>query len=89
MHEKDGSFFLLASLYFLLLRLKPTVLWAQRSDTVILTVSLTDIKKEKISLEDSVFKFSGCGGSEGKFYDVELKFYGDVVPQVSFLAHKH
>lgn len=60
----------------------PSILWAQRNDTVLLTVSLNDIHHEKYSLEEKVFKFSGVGGAEGHQYNVEINFYKDVIPQV-------
>ena len=61
------------------------MLWAQRGDTVLLTVDVTDIRDEKYSLDEKVFKFTGAGGPEGQLYSVELEFYGEIVPQVSTL----
>lgn len=60
------------------------MLWAQRNDTVLLTVSLTDIRNEKFSLEEGVFKFRGNAGSDGKLYTLDINFYKDVVPQVKY-----
>ena len=51
-----------------------------------LTVGLNDIHHEKFSLEDKVFKFSGIGGSDGSQYEVEINFYGEVIPQVCITA---
>lgn len=48
-----------------------------------LTVSLTDIRNEKFSLEENVFKFRGNGGPDGHMYSVDLTFLKDIVPQVS------
>lgn len=62
--------------------LHPSILWAQRNDTILLTVNVNDIHHEKLSLEDKVFQFTGVGGAEGQHYGVELKFYKDVIPQV-------
>ena len=62
--------------------LHPSILWAQRNDTILLTVSLNDIHHEKYSLEEKVFQFTGVGGTEGQHYNVELQFYKDVIPQV-------
>ena len=64
--------------------LHPSILWAQRKDTLLLTVSLNDIQDETFSLEETTFQFSGMGGSDGKQYNVELEFYKDVVPQVCY-----
>lgn len=63
-------------------RLKPTLLWAQRGDTVFLTVSLSDLRNENFALENNVFKFRGEGGSDGSMYSVEVPFFKDVIPQV-------
>ena len=63
-------------------RLKPTLLWAQRTDTVFLTVSLNDLKNEKFSLDDNLFKFVGQSGPDGALYAVEVPLYKDVIPQV-------
>ena len=64
----------------------PDILWAQRSDTILLTVSLSDIRNEKLSVEDTVFKFTGNAGPERKLYSVELTFHKEVVPQVRKVA---
>jgi hypothetical protein len=66
----------------ILLRLTPDVLWAQRSDTVLLTINLQDIRNEKLSLEQNSFTFTGNGGSEGKLYSLNMAFHKEVVPQV-------
>ena len=65
-------------------RLRPTVLWAQRSDTILLTVSLSDIKNEKVSLENGEFSFKAKAGPEGKLYSVDMTFHKEIIPQVSF-----
>ena len=62
--------------------LHPSILWAQRNDTILLTVNLNDIHHEKYSLEENVFQFTGVGGAEGQHYNVELRFFKDVIPQV-------
>lgn len=67
--------------------LHPSILWAQRRDTVMLTVSLNDIHHEKFSLEDKAFKFSGVGGADGSQYQVEINFYQDVIPQASLMMY--
>lgn len=62
--------------------MKPTLLWAQRNDTLFLTVSLNDLRNEDFVLEDKVFKFKGEGGSDKILYNVEVPFFKDVIPQV-------
>lgn len=69
-------------------RLKPDVLWAQRNDTVLLTINLSDIRNEKLSLEENMFSFAGNAGPEGKFYAVQMTFHKEVVPQVNHLSHQ-
>lgn len=61
---------------------RPDVLWAQRNDTVLLTINLSDIKNEKVNLEENVFNFRGNAGPEGKLYSIDLTFHKEVVPQV-------
>ena len=63
--------------------LHPNVLWAQRSDTILLTVSLNDIRDETFSLEENVFEFSGVGEAEGRLYKARIEFYEDILPQVT------
>ena len=62
--------------------LPPNILWGQRTNTILLTVELSDIRDETFSLEEKVFRFSGVGGDEGKRYDVEITFYKEVVTKV-------
>lgn len=61
----------------------PSIVWAQRSDIILLTVSLNDIRDETFSLEERVFEFSGVGGAEGRKYEAMIEFYKDVLPQVT------
>ncbi len=58
------------------------LLWAQRNDTVFLTVSLNDLANEKFSLEDDLFTFSGQSGRDGPLYAVEVPLFKEVIPQV-------
>ncbi len=69
--------------------LHPTIKWAQRTDTILLTIELTDIRNEKYTLDEKVLKFSSDGGSEGKQYSVELELFGEVLPEVSSPNHPH
>lgn len=62
--------------------LHPSVLWAQRADTVLLTIELNDIQNEKYTLNEKSLKFSGQGGTHGDSYELELDFYGEVNPEV-------
>ena len=62
--------------------LHPSILWAQRKDTVILTVNLNDIKGEHFTLDNTKFTFKGIGGSDQQRYGCELEFFKEVIPQV-------
>jgi hypothetical protein len=46
--------------------------WAQRSDSLYLTIALPDVKDESIVLTDSELKFRGL--SQGKSYQVNIEF---------------
>eukprot|EP00538_Stauroneis_constricta_P006984 CAMPEP_0119573354 /NCGR_PEP_ID=MMETSP1352-20130426/45082_1 /TAXON_ID=265584 /ORGANISM="Stauroneis constricta, Strain CCMP1120" /LENGTH=225 /DNA_ID=CAMNT_0007623041 /DNA_START=717 /DNA_END=1394 /DNA_ORIENTATION=- len=50
--------------------------YAQRSDSIYLTISLPDVKDEKITLTDGELKFHGK--SEDKEYEVNIEFFKPV-----------
>lgn len=52
------------------------VKWAQRKDSLYVTVDLPDVKDEKVSLTDKSLTFSGA--SNGKQYEVSLEFFKEV-----------
>ena len=52
------------------------VKWAQRTDSLYVTISLPDVKDEKLNLEEDKLTFSGK--SNGSDYAVELKFFKSV-----------
>eukprot|EP01083_Nonionella_stella_P058595 153446_1 len=47
--------------------------WAQRSDSLYITIALPDVKDESINLSDEELHFKGT--SEGKPYEVNIKFF--------------
>jgi len=47
--------------------------WAQRSDTIYLTIALPDVKNSKIDLEESKLTFAGT--SNDKQYEITLDFF--------------
>jgi prostaglandin-E synthase len=47
--------------------------WAQRTDSIYLTISLPDVTEEKIDLKDNSLKFTGK--SNGKDYEVDIVFF--------------
>ena len=56
----------------------PTVKWAQRSDSILLTLALADVEEKtaQISLTSKSLKFVGKSG--GKDYEVELVFFKEI-----------
>merc|ERR550514_887385 len=59
--------------------LKPAVKWAQREDKLFLTIELTDVKDEAITLTpEGKFTFAGKGGPTGQEYGFELELYGEI-----------
>jgi len=66
--------------------LTPTVVWAQRRDQIFVNIDLQDVKNEKILLEKD--KLSFLGSSNGKQYNVELDFHGEIDPSKSRYAVK-
>ncbi|XP_031564026.1 prostaglandin E synthase 3-like [Actinia tenebrosa] len=63
--------------------LHPPILWAQRKDRVLVTISLEDCKNPEIKLTETKLTFSSKGGHEQKLYKVELEFYNEVDPKES------
>jgi hypothetical protein len=63
--------------------LVPTVLWAQRKDTLYVTVDVPDVAGEKISIESEKVHFSGK--SAGKEYAVDLELLHEIDPAVCTL----
>ena len=59
------------------------VLWAQRSDKILLTVKVDEIHDEEFSLEENRLHFSALSGSEDKHCEVIINFYNEIVPHVS------
>ena len=56
--------------------LRPNVMWAQRSDSLYVTIKLADVTNETVTLTEDTLSFSGT--SEGKEYGVEMKLFAPV-----------
>lgn len=56
--------------------MKPTVLWAQRPDSVYLTIDLKDVKDQKIDVTETKIEFSG--EMDGKKYAFEFEFFAAI-----------
>ena len=50
--------------------------WAQRTDSLYLTINLPDVKDETIELTNTSLNFSGT--SEGNAYELTLEFFDEV-----------
>mmetsp|Transcript_9396 Transcript_9396/g.23061 ORF Transcript_9396/g.23061 Transcript_9396/m.23061 type:complete len:197 (+) Transcript_9396:127-717(+) len=61
--------------------------YAQRKDSLYLTIALADVKDEKIVLTDTELKFKGTSGD--KPYEVNIKFFKEVDSEGStYKVHK-
>lgn len=61
--------------------LHPSILWAQRADCILLTISIQDAVNVSINLRDHTLNFSG--ESEGKSYKAMIPLYKEVIPEES------
>lgn len=52
------------------------VKWAQRKDSLYITIPLADVKDETITFTDKTLVFKGTSG--GKTYSCNLEFYKDI-----------
>jgi len=59
----------------------PQILWAQRTDKVLVSIQLEDVTDEKITVDTEKLTFSGK--SKNKNYAVELEFNGNIIPEES------
>jgi len=57
------------------------VKWAQRKDSIYITIPLSDVKDEAITLTDKTLSFQGT--SSGKLYACNLTFLKDIVAEGS------
>ncbi|RKO92626.1 HSP20-like chaperone, partial [Blyttiomyces helicus] len=59
----------------------PEVLWAQRTDELFLTISVSDVEDPKITLTEEKLVFQGT--AHGKNYSLDLAFHKEVNPEAS------
>lgn len=62
------------------------MLWAQRNDTILLTVSVNDLHNEKYAVNDKTLSFYGEGSESLQKYKFEIQFYKEIVPQVCIIC---
>ncbi|CAF0770386.1 unnamed protein product [Didymodactylos carnosus] len=60
----------------------PHVKWAQKKDSILLTIAVQDIEKPEIQIEPAKLHFKGKQ-KEGPSYDTTLEFFEEIDPQVS------
>lgn len=60
--------------------------WAQRSDSLYITIALADVKDETINLTDTELHFKGT--SENKPYEVNIKFFQAVDSKAEGSSYK-
>jgi len=61
--------------------MSPTVLWAQRSDKVMVSIQLDEVTEEKVKVDTDSLSFKGTSG--GKVYEVHLEFNNCILPDES------
>eukprot|EP01083_Nonionella_stella_P302513 1043281_1 len=60
--------------------------WAQRSDSLYITIALADVSDETIQLTDTELHFKGT--SEGKLYEVSIKFFKPIDSEAEGSTYK-
>lgn len=61
----------------------PSVMWAQRSGIILVTINLEDCKKPEIKIEKESVFFRGVGGSDHKLHEVTIQLYKEIDPEKS------
>ena len=57
------------------------MLWAQRNDTVLLTIGVNDLHNEKYTINEKTLSFYG-EDSQSMKYSFDIQFFKEVTPQV-------
>ncbi|CAJ1402627.1 unnamed protein product [Effrenium voratum] len=69
-------------------RLQPSVLWAQRKDSVFVTVDVKDAADVQIQLEDASLDFFAKSGEEGSAYAFHLDLFAPIRREESKFSTK-
>mmetsp|Transcript_42986 Transcript_42986/g.96710 ORF Transcript_42986/g.96710 Transcript_42986/m.96710 type:complete len:171 (-) Transcript_42986:33-545(-) len=59
-------------------QLKPSVIWAQRKDSIFLTVDIKDAKDLHVDLKEAGLKFAATGADNGFKYGFDLEFFAEI-----------
>ncbi len=60
--------------------LHPTILWAQRSDKLLLTIEVWEVCDEAFTFTPTSMSFQGKNAETKQCYAVEIEFFGSIVP---------
>jgi prostaglandin-E synthase len=63
------------------------IIWAQRKDKVLVTISVLDVTEQTLKIEDGKFVFSGKSGE--KQYTADLELFGEVIQAESHFVVRH
>ncbi|CAE8593761.1 unnamed protein product [Polarella glacialis] len=55
--------------------LQPSVTWAQRQDSVFLTIDVKDATNVRIQLQEDSLEFAATAGEDGALYSFQLDFF--------------
>eukprot|EP00434_Breviolum_minutum_P024868 symbB.v1.2.021963.t1/scaffold1930.1/size95793/5 len=69
-------------------RLQPSVLWAQRRDSVFVTVDVKDAADVHFQLEEQCLDFTAKGGEDGSAYAFHLDLYAPIRREESKFSTK-
>lgn len=58
------------------------VKWAQRKDSLYITISLADVKDHTIDLTEKKITFSGVSGGQAYTLDLELVSYDTIIQAI-------
>ncbi|KAJ9575151.1 hypothetical protein L9F63_025898 [Diploptera punctata] len=59
----------------------PSVMWAQRTNVIFLTICLEDCKNPDIKIDKDKIYFHGVGGTEKKKHEVTIPLYAEIDPE--------
>mmetsp|Transcript_67453 Transcript_67453/g.161831 ORF Transcript_67453/g.161831 Transcript_67453/m.161831 type:complete len:168 (-) Transcript_67453:199-702(-) len=68
--------------------LKPSVLWAQRKDSVFVTIDIKDARDLTVDLREVGLKFAASGADDGARYEFDLDFFAEIVCEASKWKNK-
>ncbi len=64
-------------------------MWAQRHDTVLLTIEVFEVKNEKVDIKAEGISFAGTRGTDEAKFAINLELFGLVDPEASKVSVGH